>query len=65
MGFLNATNERNEHTTSHCILCGATIARGIPRPLEAICLICRAAILDRIFQSRRRRAANFPSQLRR
>jgi hypothetical protein len=34
-------------------MCGAGIdARG-PRSIELLCLICRAAILDRIFQARR------------
>ena len=52
MGFLNLNSDRKVHTPIHCRLCGSTIERGIPRPLESICLICRAAILDRMFRVR-------------
>ena len=52
MGSLNANIDRKKHAPIHCRLCGSTIERGIPRPLESICLICRAAILDRMFRVR-------------
>lgn len=54
MGFLSLNYDRNSKTTTQCILCGSQMSLGIPRPVEAICVICRAAILDRIFKARRR-----------
>lgn len=59
MGFLNLNADRKVHTPIHCRLCGSTIERGIPRPLESICLICRAAILDRMFRVRDRSPLRF------
>jgi hypothetical protein len=35
-------------------MCGAGIDSRGTRSLELLCLICRAAILDRIFQARRK-----------
>lgn len=64
MGFLNANADRKKHTTINCDLCGSTIERGIPRPLESICLICRAAILDRMFRVRDGNSPRLGSVLR-
>jgi len=39
-----------------CLICGAHIAPNGNRSIDLVCLICRAAILDRIFRARRRQA---------
>jgi len=63
MGFLNLNADRKVHTPIHCRLCGSTIERGIQRSVESICLICRAAILDRMFRTRERGPLRFrPSE---
>ena len=49
------TNHDRDGSTTHCLMCNARIARSPGRTLDLICLICRAAILDRVFQARRRR----------
>lgn len=64
MGFLNLNADRKVHTPIHCRMCGSTIERGIPRPLESICLICRAAILDRMFRTRERGPLRFRPSVR-
>lgn len=64
MGFLNLNADRKVHTPIHCRMCGSTIERGIPRPLESICLICRAAILDRMFRVRDRNPLTFRPSVR-
>jgi hypothetical protein len=64
MGFLNSNADRKVHTPIHCRLCGSTIERGIPRPLESICLFCRAAILDRMFRTRERSPLRFRPSVR-
>lgn len=64
MGFLNLNADRKVHTPIHCRMCGSTIERGIPRPLESICLICRAAILDRMFRTRGRGPMHFRPSVR-
>ena len=46
-----------EQDQSCCALCGVTIVTGAGRSRQTICLICRAAVLDRVFQARRRRAS--------
>jgi len=45
------------HTSSntHCLICGAHILRNSGQAMDLICLICRAAILDRIFHARRQK----------
>jgi hypothetical protein len=35
-----------------CLLCGAKTTKTARKPAKVICLICRAAILDRVFQAR-------------
>jgi len=35
-----------------CLLCGAKTTKTARKPANVICLICRAAILDRVFQAR-------------
>ena len=37
-----------------CLICGVRIAPNGNRSIDLVCLICRAAILDRIFRARRR-----------
>lgn len=50
-----ATNrDRHGYVTAHCLMCNAELLRNAGRPLDLICLICRAVILDRVFQARRR-----------
>jgi hypothetical protein len=39
-----------------CLICGTRIAPNGSRSIDLVCLICRAAILDRIFRARRRHA---------
>jgi hypothetical protein len=39
-----------------CLVCGTRIASNGRRSIDLVCLICRAAILDRIFRARRRQA---------
>ena len=39
-----------------CSLCGVNVVRDAKRNAKGICLICQAAILNRIFQVRRERA---------
>lgn len=64
MGFLNLDADRKVHAPIHCRLCGSTVERGIPRPLESICLICRAAVLDRMFRTRERGPLRFRPSVR-
>ena len=52
--FHRAANEKRVGAiASRCAMCGAGILGGRERTLNLLCLICRAAILDRIFQARR------------
>jgi len=44
-----------DHTEAYCLLCGAPVIVSVERQADVICLICRAAILDRVFQARRQR----------
>ncbi len=48
-------------TRAQCVMCGTSIAPG-STSLELLCLICRAAMLDRIFQARRRRVRGLGSE---
>jgi hypothetical protein len=41
-----------------CLICGTRIAPNGSRSIDLVCLICRAAILDRIFRARRRHAGS-------
>lgn len=53
MVFRSSNHNTSVRASARCLMCGAGIdARG-PRSIELLCLICRAAILDRIFQARR------------
>jgi hypothetical protein len=38
----------------HCLVCGTTLSRSRDNRGDELCLICRAAILDRVFSARRR-----------
>ena len=55
MKYLVTNHDRDGYSTIHCLMCNAQIVGSPGRPLDLICLICRAAILDRIFQAQRRR----------
>ena len=64
MGYFTS-NHRTQFTSNHrvhenseldCLLCGAKLVRNPAQTPERICLICRAAILDRVFQTRRQRS---------
>ena len=55
MKYLAMNRDRDGYSTTHCLMCNAEIVRNPDRTLDLICLICRAAILDRVFQARRRR----------
>jgi hypothetical protein len=39
---------------ARCVMCGAGIDSRGDRSIDLLCLICRAAMLDRIFQARRK-----------
>ena len=55
MKYRVTNHDRDGYSTIHCLMCNAQIVGSPGRPLDLICLICRAAILDRIFQAQRRR----------
>jgi hypothetical protein len=46
----NRNRAGQEHT--RCAICGTTVWSASIRSLDRLCLICRAAVLDRIFQAR-------------
>jgi hypothetical protein len=58
--MLNRAGNHYKSVDVHCVMCGGrTISNGTGS-LDLLCLICRAAILDKIFRARRqqmRRAA--------
>jgi len=43
-------------TLETCSLCGVKVVRDAKRNTKMVCLICQAAILNRMFQVRRARA---------
>ena len=53
--FHRAANEKGVgQSAARCVMCGAAGVLGRRKGgLDLLCLICRAAILDRIFQARR------------
>jgi len=60
MGYRASNQNRAGHTNLRCVMCGNGIMTKHNRSLDLLCLICRAAILDRIFQARRQRISNGP-----
>ena len=61
MGYVTSDHTKRDNREGHCMLCDAMLIRSTAQAHEVICLICRAAILDRVFQARRQRA---PTQAR-
>jgi len=55
MGYVNSKHTKRDNK-QQCVLCEAMLIRSAAQAHEMICLICRAAILDRVFQARRQRA---------
>jgi hypothetical protein len=52
----HASNHPKQQDASvFCNLCGANITRNANQSTKAVCLICQAAILNRIFEVRRER----------
>ena len=47
---------KTENSQASCTSCGINVVRGADQAVEVVCLICRAAILNRIFQVRRQQA---------
>ena len=56
MVFGASNHNKAVRENSRCAMCGAAISSTGGRSLDQLCLICRAAILDRIFQARRQHA---------
>jgi hypothetical protein len=54
MVFRGSNHNTSGRPTAQCLMCGAGIDSRGTRAIDLLCLICRAAILDRIFQARRR-----------
>jgi len=54
MVFRDSNHNTSMRPKAQCVMCGAGIDSRGTRSLELLCLICRAAILDRIFQARRK-----------
>ena len=57
----SSNHSGTENVAAQCSLCGASVVRDANRPAKVVCLICRAAILNRIFQVRRQRELRAPS----
>lgn len=51
MGYAS-NHSKHENVTARCTSCGGTVVRDANQR-EVICLICRAAILNQVFQARR------------
>jgi ABC-type proline/glycine betaine transport system permease subunit len=56
MGYVTSNHTQHDNPEGRCVLCDAMLIRSATQAREAICLICRAVILDRVFQARRQRA---------
>jgi CRISPR/Cas system-associated protein Cas10 (large subunit of type III CRISPR-Cas system) len=53
MGYATSNHRTLDDKESHCAVCGTTLNRTHERRREDVCLICRAAILHRVFAARR------------
>jgi hypothetical protein len=53
MVFRGSNHNTSVRANTRCVMCGAGIDSRGTRSIDLLCLICRAAILDRIFQARR------------
>gem|GEM_PF-3423574 len=51
-----SNHPKHQNVTAFCNLCGASITRNANQSASVVCLICQAAILNRVFQVRRERA---------
>ena len=52
MIYRASNHNRAEQQSARCVMCGAALFSANPKSLDRLCLICRAAVLDRIFQAR-------------
>jgi hypothetical protein len=53
MGSVTSNHRTPDKNEMYCLVCGTTLSRARGRRADEICLICRAAILDRVFNVRR------------
>jgi hypothetical protein len=53
MGYATSNHRTLDDKESHCSVCGTTLAWSPERRRDDVCLICRAAILHRVFAARR------------
>jgi len=53
MAFHALKYDSARQPSARCVMCGAGVVSEGNRRLDLICLICRAAILDRVFRARR------------
>jgi len=54
MGYATSNHRTPDKRETHCLVCGTTLSRSRGDQADEICLICRAAVLDRVFNARRR-----------
>jgi len=52
MIYRASNHNRSARESARCVMCGAALFSVNPKSLDRLCLICRAAVLDRIFQAR-------------
>ena len=57
MALRRLNYNQGDQAKARCLMCGGEIGSHGNRSIDQICLICRAAILDRIFQSRRHKGS--------
>jgi hypothetical protein len=53
MGYATSNHRTPDNKENHCSVCGSTLHRTRERRRDDVCLICRAAILHRVFAARR------------
>jgi hypothetical protein len=53
MGYATSNHRTPDTKEIHCLVCGTTLSRSRGDRADELCLICRAAILDRVFNARR------------
>jgi hypothetical protein len=54
MGYATSNHRTPDTKEMNCFVCGTALTRSRGDQADEICLICRAAILDRVFNARRR-----------
>ena len=52
----SSNRSKTENIQTRCCSCGVNVVRNADRQAEVVCLICQAAILNRMFQARRQEA---------